>query len=136
MPHTTHSYWQPVSPAKQHHTSMHYDAVRPPQLHQQLKYDTPATPPHYHAGPSNHDDITLDPLSSPPFPFIELDKWCRQMGLGKNEQSGLERLHFRVGDDLSTLPEEDWKEAGLQRLEWARILKANRRFRASGRRRH
>jgi len=88
-------------------------------------------PSNHHPGPSNHHDVTLDALSSPLIPFIPLDDWCKQMGLGENELTGLERLHFCAGDDLSVLPKQDWKEAGLQCLEWARILKANKHFRAA-----
>jgi len=62
-----------------------------------------STPPRHYPGPSNHHEVVPDALSSPLIPFIPLDDWCKQMGLGENELAGLEKLHFRAGDDLSGL---------------------------------
>lgn len=50
------------------------------------------------------------------------------MGLGDEILERLEKLRFRIGDDLSILREEKWLEVGFTDLEWDRVKTAYRRY--------
>jgi hypothetical protein len=104
--------WQPgyYPPPPQHQLSAHYP---------HLAYPMPG------AGPSGL--IPQAGLSAEP---CAIGVWCQRFGLGEEERVGLKKLGFRVGDKVSSLADNLWKEVGLLPLEWGHIIEADQVYRA------
>ena len=70
-----------------------------------------------------------NPLSSPPPQAdFSLADFCATYGLNNQIQQGLEQLGFEIGDDLSDLTTEQWKENGIGPLAQKRVIKAYRQY--------
>jgi len=81
---------------------------------------TPTTPP----------DRFEEPPSSRVSNADDLVAWCAKYKLDDKILAGLEKLGFRIGDALDVITEQDYAEVGLKKLQWNRVLKANRLDRA------
>jgi hypothetical protein len=53
-----------------------------------------------------------------------VSKWCSKHNLTTDEQAGLERLGFIMGDKLNNVPDSMWEWAGLPPLCQMHILAA------------
>lgn len=75
--------------------------------------------------------------SSSPIPIpdeaISVRDFCAAVNLGDDFAEKLEALQFTVGDDLSIVPEAEWKAAGFASLSWGRVTKAHKRYMKSAR---
>jgi len=40
----------------------------------------------------------------------------------------LDQLGFEIGDDLSSISQEQYESVGFKHLEWSQVLKAYRKF--------
>ncbi|KAI0058917.1 hypothetical protein BV25DRAFT_1918836 [Artomyces pyxidatus] len=98
--------------------------------HSAERPDPSRTSSHYTRGLPSTPVHALSDRSSP-IPGIDLDDWCTQMALDEATCEKLHTLGFQVGDNIKTLPETDWQEAGFKRLEWQRVLKADKKYRSS-----
>ena len=49
-------------------------------------------------------------------------------GVTEDEEQALEKLGFRMGDDLDQVTESEYKEAGFKPLDWRRFLKVYKRY--------
>jgi hypothetical protein len=81
--------------------------------------------------PTTSPDRFDEPPSSPVSNADDLATWCAKYKLDDDILGGLERLGFRIGDALDVITEQDYTEVGLKKLQWNRVLKANRLDRAS-----
>lgn len=61
-------------------------------------------------------------------PDVLLEEFCRYYGVNATDQARLARLEFEPGDEIDTLPEDDWKAAGFTTLAWRRIISKNNAF--------
>lgn len=70
------------------------------------------------------------PSSGFELPFaLSLEAFCLQYGVNATEQERLGRLEFQSGDEIETLPEDDWKGfAGFTTLAWRRVIAKNNAF--------
>jgi hypothetical protein len=77
-----------------------------------------------------------EPPSSPPTSTTAnctVEEFCEKYNLGEGVETGLERLGFRFGDDLSGVTSEEYTRAGIKPLEWRRLLKAYKRLKDDSR---
>ncbi len=64
----------------------------------------------------------------PPVAFL-LDDFCRRYEVNATDRKRLARLEFQPGDEIETLPKDDWKDfAGFNTLAWRRIIAKNKAF--------
>jgi hypothetical protein len=73
------------------------------------------------------------PPSSPPTANCTIAEFCKTYDLGVEAETGLEMLGFRFGDDLGTVTQSEYAEAGFKPLEWRRVLKAYRKVKHENR---
>lgn len=89
-------------------------------------------PPHgfyNHAAPGPQSSPTRDhPRLSPPPMGGSLEDFCTKFKINETTQAGLVTLGFEIGDDLSSVKETDWKEAGIPPLTWTRVLKSYKKY--------
>ena len=69
-----------------------------------------------------------EPPSSPIAPACSVTDFCNQYELGAEAETGLEELGFVMGDDLKSVTEAQYVQAGFKPLVWQRVLKAYRRY--------
>jgi len=86
-----------------------------------MPWPSTAQPP---AGPGTQDP----PSSPPPAELGSLEEFYLQFNIPDHAQVGLEKLGFQIGDDLSQVPIEEVKGAGIKVLDWQRILKQYRKY--------
>jgi hypothetical protein len=68
------------------------------------------------------------PSSPPPQADLSLADFCATYSLNNQVQQGLEQLGFEIGDDLSDLTTDQWKEVGIGLLARKRVVKAYRQY--------
>ena len=66
--------------------------------------------------------------SPPPRSKISIADFCARYDLEEGDEAGLDRLGFRVGDDLCTLTKDDWLGMGIKPLVMRRIFEAIRTY--------
>jgi len=71
---------------------------------------------------------TVSPPSSPPTSGPTIAEFCRRYKLGDSVSAGLDKLGFCFGDDLNSVTQQEYLDAGFKTLEWRRLLKAYRRL--------
>ncbi|KAJ3774019.1 hypothetical protein FB446DRAFT_771365 [Lentinula raphanica] len=71
--------------------------------------------------------------SSPPMSNSKytLSDFCEANGFDSVMEERLKNLEFQPGDDLSDVKQTDWMDAGFKLLSWKRVLKANKKYRAT-----
>ncbi|KJA28911.1 hypothetical protein HYPSUDRAFT_627129 [Hypholoma sublateritium FD-334 SS-4] len=89
---------------------------------------TAPTPPPASAVPAAATAPTGGPIPALEPPDVLLEEFCRYYGVNATDQARLARLEFEPGDEIETLPEEDWKNAGFTTLAWRRIIAKNNTF--------
>jgi len=80
------------------------------------------------AGPSNWGQTAPEPQSSPPPAGSSLDDFCNNYNISFTACTKLEQLGFEIGDDLTSISQEQYESVGFKHLEWNRVLKAYRKF--------
>ncbi|KAI0050389.1 hypothetical protein FA95DRAFT_621088 [Auriscalpium vulgare] len=73
------------------------------------------------------------PMPSSPITSMKLEEWCEKYEIPSATCAKLRELDFQPGDNLKTVEEKDWKEAGFKLLEWRRVLQACKKYRAAER---
>jgi hypothetical protein len=58
----------------------------------------------------------------------DVHDFCESYGIKENEELGLEKLGFALGDDLEEVAEKEYQAAGFKTLSWKRVLKAYKKF--------
>jgi hypothetical protein len=58
-----------------------------------------------------------------------VEEFCSRYGLESEIEQALARMKFWPGPTLSSLTESDWKEVGLAKLQYARVVDANNQYR-------
>jgi hypothetical protein len=76
---------------------------------------------------------TKSPPSLPPTSNITIAEFCDEYNLGESVAAGLDKLGFRVGDDLASITQQEYTDAGFKPLEWRRLLKAYRKLKCDQR---
>jgi hypothetical protein len=72
---------------------------------------------------------TLSPPSSPPTAAdCTIAKFCEKYKLGDAVAAGLDKLGFCFGDELNSVMQQEYTEAGFKVLEWKRLWKAYRKL--------
>ena len=66
--------------------------------------------------------------SSPIVPPCSVTDFCHQYELGVEAETGLEELGFVMGDDLKSVTEAQYVQAGFKPLAWQRVLKAYKKY--------
>ncbi|KIK61236.1 hypothetical protein GYMLUDRAFT_59156 [Collybiopsis luxurians FD-317 M1] len=64
-----------------------------------------------------------DSWSSPPPEACDLRVWCKNVGLDETIYAALDQMQFQVGDKVTGIPSEVWKNAGLMWFQWQRFQK-------------
>ena len=59
---------------------------------------------------------------------VLLEEFCRYYEVNATDQERLARLEFEPGDEIDSLPEDDWKGAGFTTLAWRRVVAKNNAF--------
>jgi hypothetical protein len=72
--------------------------------------------------------VSDDPPSSPVAPPCSVTDFCNQYELGAEAETGLEQLGFVMGDDLKSVTDAQYTQAGFKPLAWQRVLKAYKRY--------
>jgi hypothetical protein len=54
--------------------------------------------------------------------------FCQAYGIGEEEELGLEKLGFALGDNLDEVEEREYQAAGFKTLAWKRVLKAYKKW--------
>ena len=80
------------------------------------------------AGPSNWGQTAPQPQSSPPPMGSSLDEFCNNYNISFTARTKLDQLGFEIGDDLSSISQEQYESVGFKHLEWSQVLKAYRKF--------
>jgi hypothetical protein len=68
------------------------------------------------------------PSSPPPQADFSLADFCATYGLNNTIQQGLEELGFEIGDDLTCLTTDQWRDVGIGLLARKRVLAAYRKY--------
>ena len=106
------------------HASYPQSYMTPPFMGYGMPYP-PFFPPGMVTTPTKmHQYPSHDPPSSPVTVDCTVSEFCKSYNLGEKAEIGLENLGFRFGDDLSTVSEKEYTDAGFKPLEWRRVLKA------------
>lgn len=117
-----HGYPPPHFPPMSPHANTTIFPPIDPRLHQPRHGSSTANP--FSApvvGPA-------DRSSPPPPASTSIKEMCELFGLEPEFGARLQKLKFRIGDNLSILGEEDWRKVGFDKLEWDRVLTAYRRY--------